>query len=373
MKYWGDKVHNIKERTTQCLHQYMHDQGLSTSKDMQVDVHCVDGSLYSDEPKQESYGATSRASAFPLDAQKWVYIFMGRMLHKLKEQEDWQIIPFLKGRGGSGKSTVATVIKNFFEAADVGILSNNSERKFGLQALLDKFIWLCLELKRNIALDQAEFQSMVSGEDMMIAQKNQVARQINWSAPGLLCGNEAPSWVDAQGSIARRMAIISFTYSLQERDVVPDLLKKILQRELPALIVKCNQAYRITCETSRQHDIWKILPPYFKNERLNFQKDTDAVYAAVFDAQRFDLWSKRQKPSEPFESYYVQVSLIEDAYRNKWRELMGSMFAEPFTPEKYANAFQSAGIDGPIHCKRVCPVLGNPVEDMWCIGIRKKQ
>jgi phage/plasmid-associated DNA primase len=293
------------------------------------------------------------------------------MLHALKEQEDWQIIPFLKGRGGSGKSTVATVIKNFYEAADVGILSNNSEKKFGLQALLDKFVWLCLELKRNIALDQAEFQSMVSGEDMMIAQKNHIAKQVTWSAPGLLCGNESPSWVDAQGSIARRMAIITFSYSLQERDVVPDLLKKILLQELPALIVKCNEAYRMTCETSRHDDIWKVLPQYFKNERLKFQKDTDAVYAAVFDTTRFDLWSARPNQSEPYEAYYIASSTIEEAYRHKWRELMGNLFAEPFTAEKYAAAYQSAGIDGPIHGTRTCPELQTEVEDNWCVGIRQ--
>ena len=228
---------------------------------------------------------------------------MGRMLHALKLYDQWQIIPFLKGRGGSGKSTVAMVVKHFFEVGDVGILSNNSEKTFGLQALLDKFIWLCLELKRNVKLDQAEFQSMVSGEDVMVAQKNHIARQVTWCAPGLLCGNEAPGWIDAQGSIARRMAIITFPFSLQERDVVPNLLSQILDKELPTLIVKCNQAYRATCEQHNQDDIWKVLPEYFKNERLRFQKDTDAVYAAVFDRHRFELWKDIDNNNDAYESY----------------------------------------------------------------------
>ena len=312
------------------------------------------------------------ASAFPMEAQRWVYIFMGRMLHGLKEHEDWQIIPFLKGRGGSGKSTVATVVKNFFEASDVGILSNNSEKKNGLQALLDKFVWLCLELKKNVALDQAEFQSMVSGEDVMVAQKNQIARQVTWTAPGLLCGNESPGWIDAQGSIARRMAIITFGFSLQERDVIPDLLKRILIKELPSLIMKCNQAYLSICETSRHEDIWKVLPSYFKNERLRFQKDTDAVYAAIYDSHRFELWSELENPQEPQESFYVASSVIEEHYRQKWRDLMGNNFAEPFTPEKWASAYQSAGIDGPIHDRRRCPVLRVDVTNLWCLGIRER-
>ena len=371
LTFWRDKVKHIEERTTHGLQQQMQSQGIATSSQMKVDINILSDEKDNDDLQRDMYGANGRASAFPLEAQKWVYIFMGRMLHRLKDQEDWQIIPFLKGRGGSGKSTVATVVKNFYEASDVGILSNKSERKFGLQALLDKFVWLCLELKKNITLDQAEFQSMVSGEDMMIAQKNQVAKQITWNAPGILCGNEAPSWVDAQGSIARRMAIITFSYSLQERDVVPDLLKKILQNELPALIVKCNQAYRITCDTYRQDDIWKVLPPYFKKERLQFQKDTDAVYAAVFDKKRFELWSDHANPEGAYETYYVAQSVIEEAYRLKWRELMGNSYAEPYTAEKYAQAYQSAGIDGPIHGIRLCPKIHIEVTDMWCVGIRE--
>lgn len=365
LTFWREKVKNIEERTTYGLQQQMQSQGLATASELKVNIHTMNECL------DEVYGANGRSSAFPVDAQKWIYIFMGRMLHKLKKEEDWQIIPFLKGRGGSGKSTVATVIKNFYEASDVGILSNNSERKFGLEGLLDKFVWLCLELKKNITLDQAEFQSMVSGEDMMIARKNQVARQATWDAPGLLCGNEAPSWVDAQGSIARRMAIITFSYSLQERDVVPDLLKRILQNELPALIVKCNQAYRMACEMYRQDDIWKTLPGYFKKERLQFQKDTDAVYAAVFDKKRFELWSEQENPTSAYDTYYVAASVLEEAYRLKWRELMGNSFAEPYTVEKYAQAYQSAGIDGPIHGTRTCPTTHLPMIDMWCIGIRE--
>lgn len=371
LTFWSTKVRNIEERALQGLHQQMHSQGMATRSQMRVDVSVVAPEMDPSDIQEDIYRSNGRASAFPLDAQKWVYIFMGRMLHSLKTQEDWQIIPFLKGRGGSGKSTAATVIKNFYEASDVGILSNNSEKKFGLQALLDKFIWMCLELKKNIALDQAEFQSMVSGENMMIAQKNQIARQIEWNAPGILCGNEAPSWVDAQGSIARRMAIITFSYSLQERDVVPDLLKRILQNELPALIVKCNQAYRIMCDTHRQDDIWKVLPPYFKKERLQFQKDTDAVYAAVFDKKRFELWSELSKPNDEYESFFVASSVIEEAYRLKWRELMGNSYAEPYTAEKYAQAYQSAGVDGPIHGSRICPKIHIEVTDMWCIGIRE--
>lgn len=221
-----------------------------------------------DEVETHQKNRIAQVSRLPREAQRFVYIFMGRMFHQLGLHDQWQIIPFLKGRGGSGKSTIAQVVHMFFEPTDVGILSNNSEKKFGLQPLVDKFMWMCLELKKNVQLDQAEFQSMVSGEDVSIAIKNQVAQAIKWSAPGLLCGNEAPGWIDAQGSIARRIAIINFPRTVQERHIVPELKEKIFQLELAKLIVKCNVAYRSECNTHRKCDIWKILPPYFREERL---------------------------------------------------------------------------------------------------------
>lgn len=256
----------------------------------------------------------------------------------------------------------------------MGILSNNSEKKFGLQALLDKFIWLCLELKRNVTLDQAEFQSMVSGEDLCIGVKNQVARQVKWNAPGLLCGNESPSWIDAQGSIARRMGLISFPFTLQECDVVPNLLQLILTEELPKLIVKCNLAYRIECHNRSKEDIWKVLPPYFKEERLRFQKDTDAVYAAVYDRQRFELWIDIENNPADVSTYYVAISAVEEHYRCKWRDIQGSNYADPFWPQKYACAFQSAGIRGPFHGRRRDPKdIGNQeVDNLWLEGIRER-
>lgn len=320
-------------------------------------------------PSSQKRAAGDCASRLPRAAQRYVYIFMGRMLHELGLHDQWQIIPFLKGRGGSGKSTIAQVVQEFFMTTDVGILSNNSEKKFGLQPLLDKFIWLCLELKKNVQLDQAEFQSMVSGEDLCVAVKNQVARAVKWSAPGLLCGNESPSWIDAQGSIARRMAIINFPFSLQERDVVPDLKENIIRTELAKLIVKCNVAYRSECNRHRRCDIWKILPQYFKDERLRFQKDTDAVYAAVFDANVFELWVSVEDNPEDLETYYAPLSAIENHYRQKWRDLRASNYPDPFTAEKYQSAFAQASLF-------VEPGSRMDLEtrlerwDIWVVGIR---
>jgi len=79
------------------------------------------------------------------------------------------VLPFLKGAASSGKSTILTrVCRGLYEPADVGTLSNNIERKFGLSALAEKLIFIGPEIKSDIALEQAEFQSIVSGETVQV-------------------------------------------------------------------------------------------------------------------------------------------------------------------------------------------------------------
>jgi hypothetical protein len=240
-----------------------------------------------------------------------------------------------------------------------------------LQPLLGKYMWLCMELKKNIALDQAEFQSMVSGEDVSVAVKNEVAKQTKWDLPGLLCGNESPHWIDAQGSIARRMVIINFPFSVQEKHASPELLTRILQQELPSIIAKTNIAYRRTCAENAFCDIWKILPSYFKMERLRLQKDTDAVYAAVYDATMFELFIEKEAADESLKmSWYMPFSLLELHYRQKWRDIQASSSPDPFTAEKYAPVFESAGLSAG---SAVLWYHNEQTKDVYVFGIRARR
>ena len=309
---------------------------------------------------------TRRAAgaAFPIEAQKWVYVFLGRLLHALGTYDTWQIIPFFKGRGGTGKSTVAHVAKSFFSAADVGVLSNNSEKKFGLQSLIGKLMFLCFELKKNISLDQAEFQSMVSGEEVCVAIKNQVAQTIRWNLPGLLCGNEAPGWVDTQGSIARRIAIFSFNFKIADKDSNPELFKHILGQELAALIIKCNAAYRDMADRHRGEDVWGLLPEYFRKERLSCQRDTDPLYCTIWDDFSYELASRdgidTQTCFMPFEEF-------DQDYKRRHRDLRGNPFAEALVQDKYGAAFEEAGIDVVVDERTY---NDSKRKEKWLVGIR---
>jgi hypothetical protein len=198
---------------------------------------------------------------FPVDVCKWLYVFCGRLCFDLNDMDSWQVIPFLKGIARSGKSTIITkVCKKFYEGQDVRTLSNNIEKKFGLESIFDGFMFIAPEIKGDMALEQAEFQSLVSGEDMSIARKNKTAQSLTWNVPGILAGNEVPNWRDNSGSVLRRLVTWNFGRQVAEAD--PHLDDK-LDAEMATILCKCVRAYLEYAQRYSAQDIWNVLPKYF--------------------------------------------------------------------------------------------------------------
>ena len=178
---------------------------------------------------------------WPEDVQKWLCIMIGRNMYNLGELEEWQVLAYLLGQANSGKSTILTkVVKQIYEPCDVGVLSNNIEKKFGLSALAEKFMFVGPEIKGNLAMEQSEFQSLISGEDIQIAEKHKVAKSIVWSVPGMLAGNEVPNYTDNAGSISRRLMVFKFDQKVKKGDT---RLGFKLLKELSYIMQACNRIH----------------------------------------------------------------------------------------------------------------------------------
>lgn len=213
---------------------------------------------------------------FPEDVCRWMYILIcGRILYEVGDLDEWQVMPFLKGRAKSGKSTILTrVCKEFFHSLDVGVLSNNVEKKFGLSAIKDKLLFIAPEIKGNIGLEQCDFQTIISGEDTSVAEKFKTASSVKWTVPGLMAGNEAPGYSDNQGSVSRRLIVFSFDKKVKKGDT--QLGKKLL-KELPLLILKGNRAYLEAINKYGKNDIWDTLPKYFKDTQKDMAEQTNSL------------------------------------------------------------------------------------------------
>jgi hypothetical protein len=213
---------------------------------------------------------------FEKEVCNWAYVMGGRLCYNVGELDSWQIIPFFKGIAKSGKSTLITkVFKNFYENQDVRTLSNNIEKKFGLSSIKDAFMFIAPEVKGDLALEQAEFQSLVSGENVSVAVKNKPAEEIpEWKVPGVLGGNEVPGWKDNSGSVLRR--ILPWNFSKQVRHADPRLDEK-LKNELPNILHKCIRAYLEYRNKYGDEDIWDVVPKYFEIIKMQVAKVANSL------------------------------------------------------------------------------------------------
>lgn len=253
--------------------------------------------------------------------REWLYVLFGRLLYDVGDRDGWQVIPMLLGLAGTGKSLLCTkVAKAFYEAADCGVLGNSIEKKFGLSSFYDKIMFIAPELRHDFQLDQAEFQSMISGEELLLSQKFKTAKAVKWRPPGVLAGNEIPAWADAAGSITRRIVVFDFAKSIQNPDMS---LEKKLELEIPTILVKCNKAYLEKASTIGNQSIWKHLPPYFARNQSKMAAETNAVEAFILSGSlRFgdglymplEDFKKRLKAFE-MENGYKPMKLTVDLFR----------------------------------------------------------
>jgi hypothetical protein len=102
------------------------------------------------------------------------------------------------------------LIAYIYDPVDVGILSNTTERTFPLEALLDMYIYLAMDISSDFQLDQTLWQGMVTGEEVAVNRKFKTRKSLEWKSPGALAGNQLPPWTDNAGSISRRMIIFAF-------------------------------------------------------------------------------------------------------------------------------------------------------------------
>lgn len=218
----------------------------------------------------------------------WMYVFLGRMLHDVNAKDKWQVCLFLIGRAGTGKSLLLKAMGWFFNEENVETIANNLQKGFGLENIYNNGRTLacrCMEVKHDFALDQAQLQSMISGEPVSIQRKNQVALSVVWKVPIMLAGNECAKWINNSDSITRRMVLAFFERKVPSDKVDPNLDIKI-QANIGNLLHKCSCAYKSAVDEFGNCDLWSkklnpftnqpeyILPKYFHSNKTRLQEMT---------------------------------------------------------------------------------------------------
>lgn len=213
-------------------------------------------------------------------ALAWI---LGRCLYRMGQLERNQRNGvFIIGHAGSGKSSIANLVRDFYDVTDTGALNSECEPKYALAHLFDKKIWFCTEVKRNFQLDVAMLQQMLEGGVRIpIQKKNVTAFAVVWDIPGIMCGNELPmKWIDVGNALLRRFLIFEFPNKPEHSD---PMLEAKLRAEMGLTMVKANRMYRMVVEQMAGDSIDTHLPAYFHEKLDKFQRKTQPFVAMLDD------------------------------------------------------------------------------------------
>jgi hypothetical protein len=264
----------------------------------------------------------------PPEALAWIYVLVGRLFYDLRELDDWEVLLFIKGVAGSGKSTLGRVIRRIYPASCVGYLSSNVQKKFALEGIFDKLIWICYEMRENWAdnIDQADLQSMISGgEEVVVNCKFKRPLHMVWTAPGLAIGNQSGGWQDSMGCITRRVVPVEFNKKVTNVDT---RLFNALHKELPNIIVKCNGYYQEAVEryATEGMDIWEAMSEgtsYFKDNQAKLRRETNSFADFLENCDRL------QRDADKFMPYSELTALYRNyckQYSTRPQRLTGANF-----------------------------------------------
>eukprot|EP00466_Bigelowiella_natans_P009342 jgi/Bigna1/137348/aug1.38_g12056 len=189
----------------------------------------------------------------------------------------WQCVPHIKGVANTGKSTVGEMIKAMFPKGTVGTFGK--EQVFGLETLQEKRCNMVMDLdhkKFHKHMPQADFQSVASGEEVHIAQKNKLARCANWPPTSMCIGNCFPNHKDTSGALARRLVIFHFDTNTMSRDT--NIMDRIVNSDQHArVMIRCIKAHKTQPKASNGREIWDMVPKSFHQSRLNFSKKVNKM------------------------------------------------------------------------------------------------
>jgi len=261
----------------------------------------------------------------PDEILKWIYIFTGRLIYEIDERDGWQVIFFIQGQAGTGKSTyVMNVCKQLYDEEDVGVMSNNIQPKFGLADLVDRLLYVAPEIKRDFSIEQGEFQSIISGDKVTINIKCKSSRFINWSIPGVMAGNESPDFIDNSGSIQRRLMSIKFNKRVHEGDL---LLGRKIKNEMSNIIKKCNKVYIEYSDLYGRSNIWSILPDYFHNTRSEIAQSTNSLIHFLSSGS-MEFTEDKYIPEKIFVNYFNQHCMDNNYKRQRFNH---DFYSGPFS------------------------------------------
>ena len=226
---------------------------------------------------------------FEPDVAEVLCALVARLLVPIGKLDRWEVMPFLVGVGGTGKSVILSIVDKLFAPGAVGNLAHRREEVFGLESLMDKEVVIGRDMPAALSksLPQEIVQAMTSGEGMAVARKNLGAVNVNWSAPVIMASNHLPDYVNTGNNVPRRLVTLRFDTVVTNPQ--EDLLDQIAATELPNIVARCLRAYHgLRTRAKEVGGFWKAVPPKLLEWRNVLAASTNKLheFLAMDDDER---------------------------------------------------------------------------------------
>lgn len=248
------------------------------------------------------------------DAIQWVYIFIARLFFS-PDNDAFQVMPYFYGLNNTGKSTIAQIVKALFPEGSIASLNSNQEQTFGLDNFMDKQAMITSDapqdLKATLVVDL--WKSMVSGEMVNVARKNQKAKMVKWSVPQMMASNYLPNWNNTSGAVSKRLALFNFGREVMEKS--SELPIKIIKTELGAILNKCIKLYNEVKHVPKT--FVDIAPEYFRQTMGGYCESVDSLFQFLNQTDSVDKLGTVYQIDfdEKNEEFYELLSTVEYKYQ----------------------------------------------------------
>jgi hypothetical protein len=226
-------------------------------------------------------------------------ILIGRLHYNVGLYDKWEVIPYLVGLAGTGKSKIVEAIVQMFFVGDIATIDANSDKSFTLETLWNKKIILFPDAPKNIDeyLPATTLCSMASGENVTVSRKHKTPIYIpKWPATTFFSANYHFNYRDEAGRISRRLMAFPMYNNVTKQDLT---LSAKLQLEAPSILIRCLNKYR-ECAKSQTESIWSFVPQTLldmqeetkmkTNTVYRFLKENGGVYEFTFEPEGYIRW-----------------------------------------------------------------------------------
>lgn len=209
-----------------------------------------------------------RVQEWERDEREWWYAGIGRTLYPAGYKENWAKMWIHLGRAGCGKTTTLKLASSFLPFHKIGLLNNNCEKVFTLQALENTWAWFGMDIKEDWNLDPTLWNTMVDTGLLVIARKYLSAKLVEFKQHGAVAANRLMNWADLSGQLVRRL--FPHVYKKSPKGAGDPNLFRSMEKAKPAALKKCNLAYRAKC-ASHGNKILDSCPDLPENIRENMR------------------------------------------------------------------------------------------------------